>query len=220
MTKKVLTIDTQAGIQRDGTVFDMNFYTSGKWVRFQRNRPRKIGGYRSITNNATGYSRGIYVNATNGINQIFNGTSSALEVLNIDNTGIGAGVNQFTLSNFTSSTLNLWQFDSLYDSGGSGNQLLLAHPGQNLAQIDAVANTPVLQGSISGTTMSKIGTFSIAATLNSTTTVTVASTTQIGAGQLVTGTGIPSNTTVSVVINATSFTISNAIGRSNSIAFD
>jgi len=74
MTKKVLTIDTQAGIQRDGTVFDMNFYTSGKWVRFQRNRPRKIGGYRSITNNATGYSRGIYVNATNGINQIFNGT--------------------------------------------------------------------------------------------------------------------------------------------------
>jgi len=222
MTKKVLTIDTQAGIQRDGTVFDMNFYTSGKWVRFQRNRPRKIGGYRSITNNATGYSRGIYVNATNGINQIFNGTSSALEVLNIDNTGIGAGVNQFTLSNFTSSTLNLWQFDSLYDSGGSGNQLLLAHPGQNLAQIDAVANTPVLQGSISGTTMSKIGTFSIAATLNSTTTVTVASTTQIGAGQLVTGTGIPSNTTVSVVINATSFTISNAatITSSSTLTID
>ena len=202
MTKKVLTIDTAAGIQRDGTVFDMNFYTSGKWVRFQRNRPRKIGGYRSITNNATGYSRGIYVNATNGINQIFNGTSSVLEVINIDNTGIGAGVNQFTLSDFTSSTLNLWQFDSLYDSGGSGSQLLLAHPGQNLAQIDAVSNTPVLQGNISGTTMSKIGTFSIAGCTKSTGSghfLLPAIDTRVGAGQLVTGNGIAANTYITSV---------------------
>ena len=241
MTKKVLTIDTLAGLQRDGTVFDLNFYTAGKWVRFQRNRPRKIGGYRSITNDVFGYSRGIYVNSVDGINQIFNGYNNGFEVVNIDNSGVGAGVNEFTFtglilttntlvggtlytngtytnvtltggsgsgakativvsggsvttvtittagngyvvgntlsataasiggtgsgfsvkvatinSGFTPSDLNLWQIDSSFDSQGSGNQLLLAHPGQNLAQIDQTVNTPVLAGNINGTVLSPL----------------------------------------------------------------
>lgn len=156
MTKKVFAIDTQPGVQRDGTIFDMNFYTDGRWVRFQRGRPRKIGGYRAITQDAHGYSRGIYVNSVDGINQVFNGYNNGLEVININNTGIGAGVNQFTLSNFTASDLNLWQFDSLFDSQGSGNQLLLAHPGQNLSQIDQTVATPVLAGDINGTTMAQL----------------------------------------------------------------
>ena len=238
MTAKVFAIDTQPGIQRDGTVFDMNFYTDGKWVRFQRGRPRKVGGYRSITQTATGLSRGMFVNSADGVNQVFSGYSSGLEVINIDNLGIGGGINQFTFngyiltlntlvggslytngtytgvsltggsgtgakativvssgavtsvtltaagdgyavgntlsataasiggtgsgfsikvatinSGFTASDLNLWQFDSLFDSQGSGNQLLLAHPGRNLAQIDQTVATPVLAGDINGTTL-------------------------------------------------------------------
>lgn len=156
MTKKVFAIDTQPGVQRDGTIFDMNYYTDGRWVRFQRGRPRKIGGYRAITQDAHGHSRGLYVNSVDGINQVFNGYNNGLEVININNAGIGSGVNQFTLSNFTASDLNLWQFDSLFDSQGSGNQLLLAHPGQNLAQIDQTVVTPVLAGDINGTTMAQL----------------------------------------------------------------
>jgi len=241
LTKKVLTIDTQAGIQRDGTIFDLSFYTDGKWVRFQRNRPRKIGGYRSITNDVLGYSRGIYVNSVDGNNQVFNGYNNGLEVINIDNNGVGSGVSEFTFTGliltvgtlvggtlytnntytnvtltggsgsgakativvsggsvtsvtittpgngyvvgntlsataasiggtgsgfsinvatindgFTESDLNLWQFDSSYDAQGTGDQLLLAHPGLNLAQIDQTVNTPVLAGNIAGTTMSPL----------------------------------------------------------------
>jgi hypothetical protein len=241
MTKKVFSIDTQPGVQRDGTFFDKNFYSDGRWVRFQRGRPRKIGGYRAITNNAIGYSRGIYVNSADGINQVFNGYNNGLQVINIDNNGIGGGVNEFTFTGliltlntlvggstytngtytnvtltggsgsgakativvsstvvtavtlttagngyavgdtlsataasiggtgsgfsikvatindgFTESDLNLWQFDSSFDVQGSGNQLLLAHPGQNLAQIDQTVNTPVLAGNISGTVLSPL----------------------------------------------------------------
>jgi hypothetical protein len=241
LTKKVLTIDTQAGIQRDGTIFDLSFYVNGKWVRFQRNRPRKIGGYRAITNDVLGYSRGIYVNSVDGNNQVFNGYNNGLEVINIDNNGVGSGVSEFTFTGliltlntlvggtsytngtytavtltggsgsgakativvsgnavtsvtittpgngyvvgntlsataasiggtgsgfsikvatindgFTESDLNLWQFDSSYDAQGSGNQLLLAHPGLNLAQIDQTVNTPVLAGDITGITMSPL----------------------------------------------------------------
>jgi hypothetical protein len=241
MVKKVFTIDTLPGVQRDGTVFDMNFYTDALWVRFQRGRPRKIGGYRAITSDAHGYSRGLYVNSTDGNNQVFNGYNNGLEVLNINNDGVGSGVSQFTFTGliltlntlvggstytngtytgvtltggsgsgakativvsgatvtsvtltkagngyvvgdtlsataasiggtgsgfsikvatinngFTASDLNLWQFDSTFDSQGSGNQLLLAHPGQNLAQIDQTVATPVLAGDISGTTLSPL----------------------------------------------------------------
>ena len=241
MVKKVFTIDTLPGVQRDGTIFDMNFYTDGRWVRFQRGRPRKIGGYRAITEDAHGYSRGLYVNSVDGNNQVFNGYNNGLEVINIDNNGIGSGVNQFTFTGlvltlntlvggtlytngtytnvtltggsgsgakativvagatvttvtlttagngyvigdtlsataatiggtgsgfsikvatindgFTESDLNLWQFDSSFDSQGTGNQLLLAHPGLNLAQIDQTVVTPVLAGNIAGTTISPL----------------------------------------------------------------
>ena len=156
MVKKVFSIDTQPGVQRDGTFFDKNFYSDGRWVRFQRGRPRKIAGYRSITNDANGYSRGIFVNSINGNNQVFNGYNNGLEVVNINNSGIGSGVAEFTLSNFTASNLNVWQFDSLFDAQGTGKQLLLAHPGQNLAQIDQTVSTPVLAGDINGLTMAQL----------------------------------------------------------------
>ena len=241
MVKKVFSIDTTAGIQRDGTTFDANVYTDGKWVRFQRGRPRKIGGYRAIVTDATGYSRGIYVNSTDGINQVFNGYNTGLEAVNINNDGIGSGINQFTFTGlvltldtlvggtlytngtytnvaltggsgsgakatiivagatvttvtltaagngyvvgntlsataasiggtgsgftinvatindgFTESDLNLWQFDSSFDSQGSGNQLLLAHPGKNLLEIDQTTVSPVLAGTIGGTVLSPL----------------------------------------------------------------
>lgn len=204
MTAKVFALDTKPGIQRDGTVFDMDFYTSGQWVRFQRSRPRKVGGYAVISSQLNGPSRGVWVNPNNGFNQIFSGYSSGLQALTVDNNGIGAGVTDYTLSNFTASDLNLWQFDGFYDISGSGVASILAHPGQNLAQVDSTANTPVLIGNINGTSLSQIGIFSVAnAYLNSTTSVTVSTTnTLIGAGQSVTGTGIPANTTVSASVLA------------------
>jgi hypothetical protein len=61
-----------------------------------------------------------------------------------------------TSGSFVPSDLNLWQFDSMFDSQGSGNQLLFAHPGQNLAQIDATAVTSVFAGPINGTVMSPL----------------------------------------------------------------
>jgi hypothetical protein len=204
MTAKVFQADTKAGVQRDGTVFDMNFYTAGKWVRFQRGRPRKVGGYAVMSDQLSGPSRGVWVNPNNGFNQIFSGYNNGLQALSVDNNGAGAGVTNYTLSNFTASDLNLWQFDGFYDVGGSGVGSILAHPGQNLAQIDAIVNTPILIGDINGTSLSQIGTFSTTNSyLNGTVNVTISTTNSlIGAGQTVTGTGIPSGTTVSSVTAA------------------
>ena len=210
MTQKVFALDTKPGIQRDGTIFDKEFYNDGRWVRFQRGRPRKIAGYREIVNDLAGPSRGIYVLPENNFNNVFSGYSDGMQLVPINNSGIGSGVTDLTLSNFTPSANNLWQFDALFDASGSGDELLVAHPGQNLTLIDSSVNTPVLAGSTTGTSLSAIGVFTVSATLASSTTVTVANTAQIGAGQAVTGTGIPASTTVVSVTNTTTFEISAA----------
>jgi hypothetical protein len=197
MTKKVFALDTKPGIQRDGTVFDKEFYNDGRWVRFQRGRPRKVGGYREIVNDLAGPSRGVYLNPQQNFNNVFSGYSGGLQLLPISSTGTGSGITDMTLSNFTANADNLWQFDTFFDVSGSGDNLLLAHPGQNLSLIDNNVNTPVLGGDITGTSMSAIGVFSTSVYLNSTTTMYLATQdVQIGAGQAISGTGIPSSTTV------------------------
>jgi len=197
MTKKVFALDTQPGVQRDGTVFDKQFYNDGRWVRFQRGRPRKVGGYREIVSNLAGISRGIFVNPQQGFNIVFSGYSDGLQKLPIDNNGIGSGIVNFTLSYFTPNVNNLWQFDGFFDVGGAGDSLMLAHPGQNLSLIDNNTDTPVLAGATTGSTMTRVGVFSLSVILNNTVNVVITPTsTIVGAGQTVTGTGIPANTTV------------------------
>ena len=225
MTKKVFALDTKPGVQRDGTVFDKQFYNSGRWVRFQRGRPRKVGGYREIVNDLAGPSRGIYLNPQQNFNNVFSGYSGGLQLLPINNTGIGSGITDLTLSGFTANANNLWQFDTFYDVSGSGNNLLLAHPGQNLVLIDNNVNTPVLGGDITGTSLAPIGVFTqVAATITSGSANITLSTANvlIGAGQVVTGTGIPASTTV-VSISTTALVISapaTANGSSITLTFD
>ena len=156
MTKKVFALDTKPGIQRDGTVFDKQFYNDGRWVRFQRGRPRKMLGYRQITANMAGPSRGIYVNVQDNFNYVFNGYSDGLQVIPIDNNGVGSGISNFTLSDFTPNVNNLWQFDTLYDTTGGGLESLIAHPGVNLSDIANSTDTPVLIGDLTGTNMTAV----------------------------------------------------------------
>lgn len=225
MTKKVFALDTKPGVQRDGTVFDKQFYNNGRWVRFQRGRPRKIGGFREIVDDLAGPSRGIYLNPQQNFNNVFSGYSGGLQLLPINNSGTGSGITDMTLTGFTANASNLWQFDTFYDVSGSGNNLLLAHPGQNLVLIDNNVNTNVLGGDITGTSMAPIGVFTqVAATITSGSPNITLSTANvlIGAGQSVSGTGIPSGATV-VSISTTALVISapaTANGSSITLTFD
>jgi hypothetical protein len=291
MTKRVFALDTKPGIQRDGTVFDREFYVDGRWVRFQRGRPRKIGGYRQITDQLAGPSRGLYLIPQNTYNNIINGYSDGVQSLPVNNNGVGSGITDFTFgggilttnvlvggssytpgtytgvkliyvtsgtgsgamatvtvgaggdvtavtitgagtnylkydkltasntyfggvgsgfsfqvatvdSCFTPSDENLWQFDTFKDAFGSGQNLLLAHPSQDLSNISAELNTPVLAASATGTNFRPVGVFTEDATsiTSGSTAVTLAATNlNIGAGQLVTGPGIAAGTRVASV---------------------
>lgn len=218
MTAKVFALDTLAGIQRDGTVFDKNYYSDGVWCRFQRGRPRKMAGYRQIIANLSGPSRGIYVNPQQAFTNIFSGYANGLQKLPVNDVGIGAGLSKFTLTGFTANANNMWQFDMFTDTTGTGDTYLLAHPGQNLALIDNNVNTPVLGGLVNSTTAAPIGVFTATATTTNGNSVVVLSATNllVGAGQKVTGTGIPSNTFV-VSVSTTNVTLSNNASASGTV---
>ena len=190
MTKKVFSIDTQPGIQRDGTVTDRIYYEDGRWCRFQRGRPRKMLGFREITATLAGPSRGIFLDPNDGFNNIFSGYNNGVQVVAINNLGIGSGIQDFTLSGFTPNNNNLWQFDSLFETSGTNQQFLLAHPGQNLSEIDSTVNTPVLGGDINGTSLTPIGVFTATGSTNATTTITLSAINPlVAAGQIVTDSG-------------------------------
>jgi len=142
----IYTLGVQPGIKRDGTVFEAREFSDGTWTRFQRGVPKKMGGYRQMFRTPNGIPRGMVTNPYNGVNYIFIGNSDGLDVFTTStNVGIGAGPYVAALSNFAANANNLWQFDLQYEPNG-GALNVLAHPGQNLANIDNGVATQVLVG--------------------------------------------------------------------------
>jgi hypothetical protein len=86
MPETTLILRSNAGIKRDGTKFDGDFYTDGQWVRFQRGLPRKIGGYRSISKYLTEISRGFNSFTQQSLQYCHSAGSSAIERFTIDAT--------------------------------------------------------------------------------------------------------------------------------------
>ena len=199
MTAKVVTLQVKPGIQRDGTQFASPTYVDGKWCRFQNALPRKMGGYRAIFLNADNISRGMTMSATNGLNYVISGTANKLQQWSTDNDdGIGFGPTDYTMSGFSANANNLWQFDIGYDSTGGGVNNLIAHPGQNLTDIDSIVNTRPLYGQFPNTTLAPVGVFTAVGTTTITSPNVTFATTNVamGAGVSVTGTGIPANTKI------------------------
>jgi hypothetical protein len=132
-----------------------------------------------------------------GVNYVHN-AAVTIPAASIGGTGSGFVGYIDDLTTYAPNPNTLWQFDIGYDAFGNGQNNLIAHPGQNLADISSSVNTRPLFGPFTGTTLSPVGVF----TDTGTTTIGLATVTfaavnvGIGAGVSVTGTGIPSGTTV------------------------
>jgi len=137
----------------------------------------------TVTAAGTGYSVGDILSASSAS---IGGTGSGLSLLLLQNTL------------WTGGNSTLWQFDIGYDSTGGANNNIIAHPGQNLINIDSTVNTRPLFGPFPGTTLAPVGVFTASGTTtNTSTSVTFTSTiVSIGAGLSVSGTGIQAGTTI------------------------
>ena len=137
------------GIKRDTTDTEGQYWSLGQWVRFYRGLPRSMPGYQSMTETFPGPSRGLFVNPIgNGYINVFSGSSGNLVVGQFNQAGIGSNPTDITPSGFSTSALNVWQFDSIFDNTGSGQVDLCAHAAPNLGNISSNIAEPVYYGNI------------------------------------------------------------------------
>ena len=99
----IYTVAVKPGIKRDGTVFETEEFTDGVWCRFQRERARKMGGYRQLFSSFSGIYRGMIAVPYEGVNYIFAGNAFELDVFT---TGLsfGTGIGPFPVTILPGST--------------------------------------------------------------------------------------------------------------------
>jgi len=138
-------INIRPGIRRDGTTFASRYYIDGQWTRFRNGVPRKMGGYKVITE-LPSIPRGIYVAPLSSGFKIFIGLYDSLLTQEIDKDGVAIGaLIDRTPVDFPVDENNLWQFAQMYDTGGDGSAVI-AHAAPNLASIGSDVETPVYYG--------------------------------------------------------------------------
>ena len=123
MAENIVQIRSQPGIKRDGTKFEGDNYVDGRWVRFQRGLPRKMGGYRSINKYLRGVARTLHEYTLDQITYIHAGSANALERFYIDGTLNTSVTADRTPPTLIQSAANLWQFD-VDTAAGIGLQLV------------------------------------------------------------------------------------------------
>lgn len=149
---KLLPLRGTPGIKRDGTIIEGTSWTDGLWSRFYRGLPRSMGGYKSMSENYHGPSRGMYLDARNGLLNIFSGYNDGIEVGQFSRAGVGSTPASITPVGFAADPNNLWQLDSMFSGTGGGFVGLLAHAAPNLAFIDSSTAQPINFGDITLTT--------------------------------------------------------------------
>jgi hypothetical protein len=87
MPVTTVVLKSNAGIKRDGTKFEGDFYVDGQWVRWQRGLPRKMGGYRSTQKYLQQISRGFSAFTQQNFVYCHSGSSSTLDRFTIDASG-------------------------------------------------------------------------------------------------------------------------------------
>lgn len=144
-----LKIQSKAGCKRDGTLLEGDNYVDMQWCRFQMKAglPRKIGGYRSLTSELSGISRGLHIYSNENNNHVHSGWSDGLDHFDLDMNGNVSGLSNRTPVGFAADANNLWQFDLLYD-GTALSSALLAHAAPNANDISSSTDTPVYYGDV------------------------------------------------------------------------
>ena len=144
----VYQIPSAPGIARDGTRLDSTSFIDGQWVRFQRGRPKKIGGYKEITKNHDSIIRGATVGYKSGISYIY---AFSRNKAYVSTTTADAATSTATVSSLTGlvdSDIYTFQSDTIFDSTGGGISKVLVHGSRNLADISDETELPLYETTI------------------------------------------------------------------------
>lgn len=150
MPLQPMIVRSEPGIKRDGTRFEGNYYVDGQWVRFQRGLPRKIGGYRLLSQGVGGLARGIHTHTHDGLTYVHIGNSAGVQRLTINNSGVTTALVDRTPAGYISLDDVVWDFEASFDIP-SNDIVLLAHVAKNLEDISNDDNGALYYGDDNGT---------------------------------------------------------------------
>lgn len=139
MPEQPALLASAPGIKRDGTRFDSEHYLDGEWCRFQRGKPKKIGGYQQVTDTVPEITRGMASFSADDVQYLHLGHPNTIGQYQVSNGSLNLFSDR-TPAGFNADLNNLWQFDIFADTGGTGNHLLMAHAAENAANIDNSVN--------------------------------------------------------------------------------
>lgn len=128
-------IQSRAGVKQDGTRFEGGYYVAAKWCRFQRGRPRKMGGYNSVRLDLSGIPVALDMFNRAGLAYIHSGHKNGLESFTLNAAHVGGVINNRTPGGFVNDANNAWQFAQLFDAT-SASMRIIAHAAPNRAMID------------------------------------------------------------------------------------
>jgi hypothetical protein len=149
MPNPLFVLKSQSGVRRDGTELDSPFYANVVWTRFQRGKPRKIGGYSQLSGQLNSPIRAVFVDSRNGQTtahyfgkwgiqrQLLSGISATGL---IDRTPIGFVVND----NLT------WSQGLMYSSTGGAYSALITAATPDLLDMTSDVGGSVYAGDIGG----------------------------------------------------------------------
>lgn len=137
-------LDFQPGTQRDGTKLDGNRYIDALWCRFRLGRPRKMGGYREITDTLNGIPRRVHIFYRGDEAIIHIGTQNGIQQVIVDPLGNLISINDRTPVGFPAGVDIGWTIDAIFDTTSNVVQLIaLAVPNQEFLASQQ-KNTPYI----------------------------------------------------------------------------
>jgi hypothetical protein len=149
MATTPVVVKSLAGIKRDGTRFEGDYYVDGQWVRFQRGLPRKIAGYRNVSNYMVEISRGLKTFTENSFTYIHSGGANYLQRFTLDAAANAGGALDRTPPSLNKNSNNLWQFDVLYDSISlEPSNKIIAQVAPNYSSLSNTTNGQVFYGDL------------------------------------------------------------------------
>lgn len=162
MATKIYPFNFNPGTKRDNTLYEGNWFSDAKWCRWYRKKAKKIGGYQSIYDGWSGIVRGeTAVFSKDNQNYIYGGSQSLLEMLTVPSTGGGGAFTDRTPAAFTSHADNEWKTTTIYNSGGSGMNIV-AMATQTLSDISDSTNRKIYFGTIdAAAALTQLGTVTV-----------------------------------------------------------
>lgn len=143
-------LDFKPGVQRDGTEFDSDSFLDALWCRWRLGKPRKMGGFKQITNRLSGVPRRIHCFYTGGNIIAHVGTVAGIQQVVFDATGALVSISDRTPPTFGAGANVGFTMDAIFDTTSAVVQLMV-HAVPDTSALATTINTTPFIGQIDST---------------------------------------------------------------------